>query len=57
MFTTVVLPEPLGPRSAYTLPSGTSRSTPVSTWLSPYLLWSPVTDIAGFLLMRTMLEA
>ena len=31
----VVLPAPLGPSRAKTLPSGTARSTPWSTWMRP----------------------
>ena len=35
----VVLPMPLRPSSATTVPSLTSMSTPCSTWLSPYHVW------------------
>src|SRR5262249_62306359 len=33
--TVVVLPAPFGPRSPYTVPAGTARSTPASTALRP----------------------
>ena len=47
MRTTVVLPAPLGPSRAKTVASGTSRSMPSSTTLSPKDLRSPEAQIAG----------
>ncbi len=38
----VVLPDPFGPSSAYTVPSGTRMSTPSSTWFVPYAFRRPV---------------
>jgi hypothetical protein len=35
IFTVVVLPDPFGPSSAYTVPVGTSRSIPSRTTWSP----------------------
>ena len=43
----VVLPAPLGPSRAYTVPVGTVRSMPRRTALSPYDLVIPVTSMAG----------
>src|ERR1700733_4000743 len=40
-FIVVVLPAPLRPSSVTTSPSATSKSTPCSTWLSPYQAFSP----------------
>jgi len=45
MRTTVVLPAPLGPSSASTVPTGTVRSTPSSAVTSPYRLTRPVARI------------
>ena len=42
----VVLPAPLGPRRAKTVPSATSRSMPSRTTCLPYDLRSPVARIA-----------
>jgi len=47
MWTVVVLPAPLGPSRAKMVPSGTIRSMPSSTTLSPKDFCSPVTAIAG----------
>src|SRR5215469_5011404 len=47
MCTIVVLPAPLGPSSEKMVPSGTVRSMPSSTTLSPNDLRSPVTEMAG----------
>ena len=46
MFTTVVLPAPLGPSSAKIVPSATSRSMPSSTTCSPNDLRNPLAEIA-----------
>ncbi len=40
-FIVVVLPAPLRPSSVTTSPSPTSKSTPCSTWLSPYQAFRP----------------
>ncbi|OEJ45727.1 hypothetical protein AR457_17840 [Streptomyces agglomeratus] len=51
IFTAVVLPAPFGPSREKTVPSGTARSTPSSTTLSPYDLRSPFAAMAK-LVMR-----
>lgn len=45
--TVVVLPAPLGPSRANTVPAGMARSMPSSTVLSPYDLRRPVTETAS----------
>ena len=50
--TTVVLPAPLEPSRAETMPGATSRSTPLSTLRSPYDFRSPAIRMAGVVLMR-----
>src|SRR3954454_8159076 len=47
----VVLPAPLRPSSATVSPSRMSRSTPCSTWLSPYQACRPRTSRKGTSLM------
>src|SRR5688572_19448005 len=42
-FSVVVLPAPLRPSSVTTSPVRTSKSTPCSTWHSPYQALSPLT--------------
>src|SRR3954468_17858845 len=51
-FRVVVLPAPLRPRSVTVSPSRTSRSTPCSTWLSPYQACSPRTERSGSVKFR-----
>src|SRR3954447_13118061 len=51
-FSVVVLPAPLRPRSVTVSPSRTSRSTPCSTWLSPYQACSPRTERSGSVKFR-----
>src|SRR5688572_12740131 len=46
IFTAVVLPAPFGPSREKTVPSGTARSMPSRTTLSPYDLRSPFAAIA-----------
>ena len=55
--TVVVLPAPLGPSSAKTVPSATSRSMPSSTTLSPNDLRSPVAAIALVMLLPFAITA
>ena len=43
-FMVVVLPAPLRPSSVTTSPSATRKSTPCSTWLSPYQAFRPFTS-------------
>src|SRR4051794_26083125 len=43
----VLLPAPLSPTSAVTLPAETSRSTPRSTWTAPKLLLMPRSCSSG----------
>jgi hypothetical protein len=45
----VVLPEPLGPRKPYTLPVGTTRSSPSTTAVCPRRFVSPFVSIANSL--------
>src|SRR5437899_8580842 len=45
--TSVVLPAPLGPSSANTVPGGTSRSTPASALVAPKLFTKPSTRTAA----------
>src|SRR4051812_5348591 len=51
IWTVVVLPAPFGPSREKIVPSGTARSTPSSTTLSPYDLCSPFAAMAKFVMM------
>ena len=46
MRTVVVLPEPLGPSSEKTVPTGTCRSSPSTAWTSPKSFVSPCASMA-----------
>src|SRR3982074_1569220 len=47
MLIVVVFPAPLGPRNPNTSPVATSKSTPRTAWMSPKVLTSSRTTIAG----------
>ena len=47
MLTVVVLPAPLGPRTPYTEPVGTARSTPSTARFEPNCLTSPRASMAS----------
>jgi hypothetical protein len=53
--TVVVLPAPFGPRSACTVPSGTTRSSPARAWTGPdfvrYVLVSPEASMMAMALL------
>ena len=51
-FIVVVLPAPLRPSRVTTSPSPTWKSTPCSTWLSPYHAFRPFTVNIGASAMR-----
>jgi hypothetical protein len=46
ILTIVVLPAPFGPRTPYTLPTGTRRSMPSTARVSPNVFTNPDVSIA-----------